>query len=161
VETHDDIASGSILGPLSRAPHSAPVALAPHSSRPVLEAASLTAARSGWSCCWGRRGGRAAGGGDAGVSEGGLNEMNGRTAVKSMGCVGMPEPVGQHGQFNAGFADSILAKLDGRARKWLLLPDMEFSEGCDLPRRRRSAPPARMKKRHTRPTFWSCCVPPR
>ena len=44
----------------------------------------------------------AAGGGDAGMSEGSLHQMNRRTAVKSMGSVCMPEPVGRNGKFNAG-----------------------------------------------------------
>jgi hypothetical protein len=45
---------------------------------------------------------RAAGGGDAGMAEDGLDEMNGRPAVESMRSVRVPEPVRREMEFDAG-----------------------------------------------------------
>ena len=44
----------------------------------------------------------AAGGGDGGVAEGGLHQMNRRAAVQSVAGVSVAEPVGRDAEFDAG-----------------------------------------------------------
>ena len=69
----------------------------------------------------------AAGGGDAGVAEGGLDQVNGGAAVEGVGGMGVAEPVGGNGLVDAGagggFAD------DASDGEWL-----EASVGCLLAR---------------------------
>ncbi len=49
----------------------------------------------------------AAGGGNAGMSERRLHQVNGGAAVEGMGGVRVPEPVGRDGEFNAGAAGRL------------------------------------------------------
>ena len=58
----------------------------------------------------------AASGGDAGVPEGGLHQMNGRPAVEGMGSMGVAEPVGRNVQFDAGARRCLAHHLEHSER---------------------------------------------
>ena len=58
----------------------------------------------------------APGGGDAGMSQRGLHQVNGRPAVEGMGGMRVPEPVGRDGEFDAGAPGGLADDAEHRQR---------------------------------------------